>query len=143
MNAWPPRSPLADLTPAEARLVSAAKAVRERAYAPYSKFRVGAALETAHGDVFSGANVENASYGATVCAERAAIFCMVAAGQRNVTRIAVYTEASELSMPCGMCRQVLVEHAPNAEVIVAGPGGHKKTTLAALMPEPFTFEGPQ
>jgi cytidine deaminase len=141
LNAWPPRSPLADLTPAEARLVSAAKDVRERAYAPYSKFRVGAAIETAHGVVFTGANVENASYGATVCAERAAVFCMVAAGERNVTRVAVYAEGPELSMPCGMCRQVLVEHAPNADVIVAGPSGHRKTTLAALMPEPFVFEG--
>lgn len=103
---------------------------------------MGAAIETAQGTVFSGANVENASYGATVCAERVAIFCMVAAGERNVTRVAVYTEASELTMPCGLCRQVLVEHAPNAEVIVAGPSGHKKTTIAALMPEPFVFEGP-
>ncbi len=141
MNAWPPRSPLAELTPAEVRLVSAAKAVRERAYAPYSKFRVGAAIETEHGGVFTGANVENASYGATVCAERAAIFCMVAAGEHNVTRVAVYAEGPELSMPCGMCRQVLIEHAPKAEVIVAGPSGHRKTTLAALMPEPFVFEG--
>jgi homotetrameric cytidine deaminase len=115
--------------------------VRERAYAPYSKFRVGAAIETARGSVFTGANVENASYGATVCAERAAIFCMVAAGERNVTRVAVYAEGPELSMPCGLCRQVLVEHAPNADVIVAGPSGHRKTTLAALMPEPFVFEG--
>jgi len=140
LSVWPRRSPLADLTPAEVRLVSAAKAVRERAYAPYSGFRVGAAVETARGDVFAGANVENASYGATVCAERAAIFCMVAAGESNVTRVAVYAEGPELSMPCGMCRQVLVEHAPNAEVIVAGPAGSRKTTLAALMPEPFVFE---
>ena len=141
MNVLHPRSPLADLTAAEARLVSAAKAVRERAYAPYSKFRVGAAVETASGVIFSGANVENASYGATVCAERAAIFCMVAAGERNVTRVAVYAEGPELAMPCGLCRQVLVEHAPGADVIVAGPNGNRKTTLAALMPEPFVFEG--
>jgi cytidine deaminase len=65
---------------------------------------------------------------------------MVAAGERNVKRIAVYTEAPELSMPCGMCRQVLVEHAPGAEVIVAGPRGARTTTLAALLPEPFVFE---
>jgi cytidine deaminase len=142
LNVSARRSPLTELTPAEARLVSAAKAVRERAYAPYSKFRVGAAIETARGAIFSGANVENASYGATVCAERAAIFCMIAAGERDVTRVAVYAGGPELSMPCGMCRQVLVEHAPNAEVIVAGPNGHRKTTLAALMPEPFVFEGP-
>lgn len=120
--------------------MSAAKAVRERAYAPYSNFRVGAAVETAQGDVFAGTNVENASYGATICAERAAIFCMVAAGARNVTRVAVYAEGPELSMPCGMCRQVLVEHAPHADVIVAGPNGNRKTTLAQLMPEPFVLE---
>jgi cytidine deaminase len=134
---------LAELTPAESRLVDAARSARERAYAPYSAFRVGAALETESGKVFAGVNVENASYGATVCAERVAVFSMVAAGERNVKRIAVYTEAPELSMPCGMCRQVLVEHAPRADVIVAGPSGARTTTLAALLPEPFVFEVPR
>jgi cytidine deaminase len=124
-------------------LVDAARAVRERAYAPYSGFRVGAAIETESGKTFTGANVENASYGATVCAERVAVFCMLAAGERNVARVAVYAEGPELSMPCGMCRQVLVEHGRNAEVIVAGPSGSRKTTLAALLPEPFVFEGPR
>ena len=114
--------------------------MRERAYAPYSGFRVGAALETAAGNVFLGANVENASYGATICAERAAVFGMIAAGERNV---AVYAEGPELSMPCGMCRQVLVEHGPHAEIVVAGPTGARTTTLAALLPEPFVFEGPR
>src|SRR5262249_33572830 len=109
---------------------------------PYSGFRVGAALETASGHVFAGANVENASYGATICAERAAVFCMIAAGERNITRVAVYTEGPELAMPCGMCRQVLVEHGPNAEVIVAGPSGSRNTTLGQLLPEPFVFRGP-
>jgi len=116
--------------------------VREHAYAPYSGFRVGAAVETESGQVFTGANVENASYGATVCAERAAVFAMIAAGERKLVRVAVYAEGPELSMPCGMCRQVLVEHGRAAEVIVAGPGGVKTTTLAALLPEPFVFEGP-
>ena len=122
------------------RLVDLARAARERAYAPYSGFKVGAAIETESGQVFTGANVENASYGATVCAERVAVFCMVAAGERNVTRVAVYAEGPELSMPCGMCRQVLVEHAKGASVVVAGPSGVRSTTLAALMPEPFVFE---
>jgi cytidine deaminase len=121
-------------------LVDLARAARERAYAPYSGFKVGAAIETESGQVFTGANVENASYGATVCAERVAVFCMVAAGERNVTRVAVYAEGPELSMPCGMCRQVLVEHAKGASVVVAGPSGVRSTTLAALMPEPFVFE---
>ncbi len=117
--------------------------MRERAYAPYSGFRVGAALETAGGNVFSGANVENASYGATICAERAAVFGMIAAGERNIVRVAVYAEGPELSMPCGMCRQVLVEHGPHAEIVVAGPLGARTTSLAALLPEPFVFEGPR
>lgn len=131
---------MAELGPAQTRLVDAARAVRERAYAPYSGFKVGAAVETASGQVFRGTNVENASYGATVCAERSAVFGMIAAGERDIVRVAVYTEAPELSMPCGMCRQVLVEHGRNAEVVVAGPGGSKVTTLAALLPEPFVFE---
>ena len=132
-----------ELAPALARLVDAARAVRERAYAPYSGFRVGAAVETASGRVFSGTNVENASYGATVCAERSAVFGMIAAGERNIVRVAVYAEGPELSMPCGMCRQVLVEHGRDAEVVVAGPSGWKTTTLAALLPEPFVFEAPR
>jgi cytidine deaminase len=121
-------------------LVDAARAVREHAYAPYSGFRVGAAIETESGKVFTGVNVENASYGATVCAERVAVFCMVAAGEARVKRVAVYTEGPELAMPCGMCRQVLIEHGAGASVIVAGPSGTRTTTLAALLPEPFVFE---
>jgi cytidine deaminase len=114
--------------------------VRAHAYAPYSGFRVGAAVETESGQAFAGANVENASYGATVCAERAAVFGMIAAGERRIARVAVYAEGPELSMPCGMCRQVLFEHGRHAEVVVAGPNGVKTTTLAALLPEPFVFE---
>jgi len=125
------------------RLVDAARAVRERAYAPYSGFRVGSAIETESGQVFTGANVENASYGATVCAERAAVFAMIAAGERKIARVVVYAEGPELSMPCGMCRQVLVEHGRAVEVVVAGPSGTKTTTLAALLPEPFVLEVPR
>jgi len=132
-----------ELDPKLARLVTAARAVRENAYAPYSGFRVGAALETATGSVYTGTNVENASYGATICAERAAVFGMVAAGERNIARVAVYAEGPELAMPCGMCRQVLVEHGRNAMVVVAGPQGARITTLTELLPEPFVFEVPQ
>ena len=134
---------MTELEPGLARLVAAARGVREHAYAPYSGFRVGAALETATGAVFTGANVENASYGATICAERAAVFGMVAAGERNIVRIAVYAEGPELAMPCGMCRQVLVEHGRDAVVVVAGPQGARTTTLTELLPEPFVFEVPQ
>jgi cytidine deaminase len=124
-------------------LVAAARRVREHAYAPYSGFRVGAALETTTGAVFAGANVENASYGATVCAERAAVASMIAAGEREIAKIAVYTEGPELAMPCGMCRQVLFEFGRRAEVMVAGPSGTKSRTLAELLPEPFLFEAPR
>ncbi len=115
----------------------------ERAYAPYSKFHVGAAVETESGRVFTGANVENASYGATICAERAAVCGMIAAGERGIVRVAVYAEGPTLAMPCGMCRQVLVEHGRGAEVVVAGSSGVRTTTLAALLPEPFVFEVPK
>jgi cytidine deaminase len=124
-------------------LIEAARRVREHAYAPYSGFRVGAALETASGAVFAGANFENASYGATICAERAAVGAMIAAGERNVTKVAVYAEGPELSMPCGLCRQVLFEFGRGAEVVVAGPSGARTSTLAALLPEPFLFEVPR
>ncbi len=121
-------------------LLEAARKVREHAYAPYSGFRVGAALESESGRVHVGANVENASYGATVCAERSAVAQMIAAGDRRIKRIAVYAEGPTLAMPCGMCRQVLSEFGLDAEVLVGGPSGSRRTTLAALLPEPFVFE---
>jgi cytidine deaminase len=125
------------------RLVEAARRVREHAYAPYSGFRVGAALESASGALFSGANFENASYGATLCAERAAVASLIAAGERTIRRVAVYAEGAELAMPCGLCRQVLFEFGRDAEVIVAGPSGTKTSSLRALLPEPFIFEVPR
>jgi cytidine deaminase len=121
-------------------LLEAARRVREHAYAPYSAFRVGCALETDSGKVHVGANVENASYGATVCAERAAVAAMIAAGDTHIRRIAVYAEGPTLAMPCGMCRQVLSEFGLDATVVVGGPAGTRTTTLAALLPEPFVFE---
>jgi cytidine deaminase len=130
------------LPPELARLVEAARSARERAYAPYSGFKVGAAIETPSGAVYSGANVENASYGATICAERAAVGNMVAAGERAIARVAVYTEGPTLSMPCGICRQVLGEFGPSATVIAAGPSGARTLALSELMPEPFRFTPP-
>jgi len=121
-------------------LVEAARRARDHAYAPYSGFRVGAAIVSKSGNTYVGANVENASYGATLCAERAAVAAMVAAGERAIERVAVYAEGPELSMPCGLCRQVLHEFGPDAEVTVAGPRGRRATTLAALLPEPFVLE---
>ena len=118
-------------------LVAAARAVRENAYAPYSSFRVGAALLSAAGHIHAGCNVENASYGATLCAERCALVQLVASGERSFTALAVYTESAELTMPCGMCRQVLFEFGPAARVVVANARSSREMTLDALLPEPF------
>jgi len=125
-------------------LVEAARAVRERAHAPYSRFKVGAAVRSASGAIYPGCNVENASYGATLCAERAALSAMVAGGEALAVAVAIYTESDEPAMPCGICRQVLFELAADPKeallVHVAGPNGTKDTTLGALLPEPFRFE---
>jgi cytidine deaminase len=140
---------LTALTPEQAELVAAARAVRERAYAPYSKFKVGAALRTSHGDVFTGCNVENASYGGTICAERSAVLAMVANTPRpesasatwrpTLSEIAVFTDADELAMPCGLCRQVLTEFVGSALVIVANLRDQRVIRFSDLFPEPFVL----
>ena len=130
------------LTPEIARLIEAARQAREHAYAPYSGFNVGAAIETTSGSVYLGANVENASYGATICAERTAVGNMIAAGERAIRRVAVYAEGPTLSMPCGICRQVLGEFGPDATVIAAGPSVVRTIALSELMPLPFRFTPP-
>ena len=100
-------------------LVLAAAAARERAVAPYSKFKVGAALLTKHGEIFTGANVESASYGLTCCAERVALFHALTSGKRDFIAVAVVARAPGGPMPCGACRQLLAEYAPDAKVWVA------------------------
>ncbi|MFT4511440.1 MAG: cytidine deaminase [Planctomycetota bacterium] len=123
-------------------LVAKAREVRTNAYAPASKFLVGAALLTTDGQVFVGCNVENASYGLTICAERSAICAAIAAGAREVQAVAVVTDLAEPARPCGACRQVLAEFGPDMEVVLAGAGSDVVTTnLAKLLPEPFTFDG--
>lgn len=121
------------------KLIAAACAAQPRAYAPYSRFTVGAALLADDGQFYTGVNVENASYGLTVCAERNAIGAMALAGGRRVLALAVCT-ANGVT-PCGACRQVLNEFAPEeGEVpvwIVDGAGDVRQTTLAALLPESF------
>ena len=124
----------------QAALVAAARAVRERAYAPYSSFKVGAAVRAENGELFVGCNVENASYGATICAERNAILAMVAAGQRSIVSIAVFTDAETLAMPCGLCRQVISEFQRDAELIVANPRQQRVLQFAEIFPEPFVLD---
>jgi cytidine deaminase len=119
-------------------LVAAATAARERAYAPYSRFQVGAALLDDAGRVHAGANVENASYGLTVCAERSAIFAAVSGGVRRFVALAVVTSISPPATPCGACRQVLREFAPDLEIVTANLAGERRfTDLATLLPESF------
>lgn len=129
------------LTPEQQKLLDAAFAVRQRAYAPYSKFLVGAALEAEDGTVSAGCNVENISYGATMCAERNALFHAVAAGHRKFKAIAVVGDLPEPITPCGMCRQVLGEFGGETQVICANlKGDTMVTTVAALLPSAFSFD---
>jgi cytidine deaminase len=101
------------------RLVRAAARARERAVAPYSRFKVGAALLAKNGEIISGANVESASYGLTCCAERVALFNALTSGRKNFVAVAVVARAPGGPMPCGACRQLLAEYAPGARVLVA------------------------
>lgn len=122
------------------RLAAAAMAVREHAYAPASRFFVGAAVLAADGRLFVGCNVENASYGLTICAERAAVCAAVAAGARHLLAVAIATGLDDPATPCGACRQVLAEFGRDLQVLLVGNRGQRRqTTLAQLLPEPFTF----
>ena len=120
-------------------LISSAAAARERAYAPYSNFKVGAALKGKSGRVYVGCNVENAAYGSSMCAERTAIFKAVSEGELEFAAIAVVTENG--ASPCGGCRQVMLEFAPDMAVIIADTQGQARfTTVRDLLPDGFTPE---
>jgi cytidine deaminase len=119
-------------------LTDSALAVRERAHAPFSKFRVGAALEDSSGRIHTGCNVENATYGLTMCAERVAIFKAISEGAREFRRIAVAADSDALTPPCGACRQLLWEFCGDIEVILVNPRGARESLrLKDLFPRPF------
>ena len=122
----------------EQELCRLATAMLERAYCPYSHFPVGAALECSDGTVFTGCNIENAAYGATVCAERTAIFKAVSEGHRDFTRLVIAGRSEDFCVPCGTCRQVMLEFAPELEVIcLNGAGEAKHFALRELLPYAF------
>jgi len=123
--------------PAEAELIKAAIAASEMAYIPYSDYRVGAALLTLDGDVFTGCNVESASYSPTICAERTALVKAISEGKREFSAVAVVTRDG--GSPCGVCRQLLYEFSPRMLVIMADLEGvtHQRATLADLLPFGF------
>ena len=127
-----------------AQLIAAAREVRRRAYAPYSKYFVGAAIATKSGRIFAGYNFENASFGATICAERNAIGQMIAAGERHPVACAVVTAGPRGGSPCGICRQVLWEFASDMPIALVGEGprgvSRRDTTLKKLLPDGFRLK---
>ena len=120
-------------------LTEAAHAVRKNAHAPYSRYQVGAAVRGASGKVYAGANVENASYGLALCAERSAVAAAVSAGEKRILAVAVETSTSPPAAPCGMCRQTLAEFAGDDLPVVLSndKGERQETTLGALLPHAF------
>jgi cytidine deaminase len=119
-------------------LAAAALDARLRAHSPYSRFRVGAALEDSEGRIHTGCNIENATYGLTICAERVAVFKAISLGQRRFRRIAIASDSEDLTPPCGACRQILWEFCGDIEVLLAAPSGATEVLrLATLFPRPF------
>ncbi len=126
------------MTAEQRKLVGAARRARLKAVAPFSKFKVGAAVETAKGKVYTGCNIENASYGLTLCAERVAIFKALSEGERRFKRVAVVADTARLTPPCGACRQIIWEFCGSCEVILANLKGKVEVhRMKALLPVPF------
>ncbi|PYE56632.1 cytidine deaminase [Deinococcus yavapaiensis] len=127
--------------PVDETLLDLAKATRLKAYTPYSHFNVGAALRTTTGQVFFGANIENASYGLARCAEQSAVQAMASSGEREFTEIVVYTEASPPASPCGACRQILFEFSPEARLVCVNHLGETITgQVKDFLPYGFRLE---
>ena len=142
-EASPRLSANSHLAPAERnRLIDAARAMLDRAYAPYSKFHVGCALLTNSGAVFTGCNVENASYGLTICAERAAICSAIAAegASMKIRALVVLNRNNAPCSPCGACRQVIFEFGPDAEIVFQGTAGLEQASARTLLPAGFSLE---
>ena len=137
-------APRTELTPKQQdELVMAAKRAYENAYAPYSNFRVGAAVLLEGGEVFVGCNIENASYGLTNCAERTAIFSAISelgAKKVKIRAIAVVNDRKVACSPCGACRQVISEFGPEADIFYIGPKGIQRSSMRELLPNCFTSE---
>lgn len=122
----------------EKKLIEAATAARENAYAPYSNFKVGAAVEADDDNIYIGCNVESASYGLTVCAERVAIWKGISRGEKHFKRIAVVVDTEELTPPCGVCRQIIWEFCGDVPVILANLHGKTETVMMSeLLPRAF------
>jgi cytidine deaminase len=120
-------------------LIKMASKAMKNAYVPYSNFKVGAALLTKAGKVYTGCNIENASYGATICAERTAIFKAVSEGEREFEAIAIASDSDEFAYPCGICRQVMLEFSKDLKIYISNKNGeYKEYTISELLPTGFT-----
>ena len=121
-------------------LVELAKKAKEYSYSPYSKFRVGACLLCKDGSIYAGCNIENSAYGPSCCAERTAIFKAISEGNKDFAKIAIISDSEGYTYPCGVCRQVMSEFAPNLEILVAKNNGEfLKTSLKELLPNMFSL----
>ena len=138
MNGPKPTNPDGISAAQTQELITRAREASTKAYCPYSRFCVGAALLTTSGEIYTGCNVENASYGLTICAERNAIFHAVAEGNTNIKALVIYTPTERPTAPCGACRQVINEFGPNVRVICVCNGSEEiNTTVTDLLPDAF------